>query len=76
MRANIRVNELGEVEKRCTKCGEWLPADNEFFFYEKKPVLNSWCKACMLEYRKYKGNTRYKEPNGVFLFAEAIERLK
>lgn len=38
--------ELGR-EVRCAKCGEFWPADSEFFFFGKgKP--HSWCKACYL----------------------------
>ena len=36
--------ELG-TEIKCSKCGEFWPEDNEFFFYSGgKP--HSWCKAC------------------------------
>jgi hypothetical protein len=39
-----RITELGE-EVQCTKCGEFWPADAEFFFFSNgKP--HSWCKAC------------------------------
>ncbi|WP_428718548.1 hypothetical protein [Undibacterium curvum] len=37
-------SELGE-EVKCAKCGEFWPADSEFFFMNKgRP--HSWCKAC------------------------------
>lgn len=64
---NVRTNFLGETEKRCSKCGDWWPADNEFFSYYNKSIgkLNSWCKACSLEYRLYKN----KPLNGANLYA-------
>jgi hypothetical protein len=35
-------------EKECAKCGEYLPADAEFFYRCKKnwDDLHGWCKAC------------------------------
>lgn len=36
--------ELGK-EIRCSKCGEFWPADTEFFF-NSGGTLHSWCKAC------------------------------
>lgn len=42
--AKTRVNEDGELEKLCYKCGEWWPADEEFFY----PGF-AQCKACYLE---------------------------
>lgn len=36
--------EIGD-EIKCSRCGEFWPADGEFFFMNKgKP--HSWCKAC------------------------------
>ena len=45
--------ELG-TEKLCTRCGEYWPADEEFFYRakEKKDGLNPWCKCCYLEWKK------------------------
>ncbi|WP_428719113.1 hypothetical protein [Undibacterium curvum] len=37
-------SELGE-EVKCSKCGEFWPADAEFF-YMNKGRPHSWCKAC------------------------------
>ncbi len=52
-----RWNEVGHyMEKRCSKCRDWWPADNEFFSYTSshgQRKLGSWCKACVLEYKKY-----------------------
>lgn len=39
------------VEKKCRKCGEWLPATDEFFF-RYKGKLGSPCKACQGEQRR------------------------
>lgn len=39
-----RQTELGE-EVKCAKCGDFWPADNEFFYFTRgRP--HSWCKAC------------------------------
>ena len=35
-------------EKQCSRCGEWWPADTEFF-YRNGAGLHSYCKACVLE---------------------------
>lgn len=41
-----RNTELGE-EVRCASCGDFWPADKEFFYFSGgKP--HSWCKACYL----------------------------
>ncbi len=55
--ANQRLDGDGELEKQCTKCGDWWPADNEFFFTtgtRAKKKLHSWCKACYLEEKRAK----------------------
>lgn len=45
--------ELGPV-KRCPRCQEWWPADDEFFYRTKATPsgLQSWCKACWHEWRR------------------------
>lgn len=45
-RATIQT-ELG-TEAQCSLCGEYFPADSEFFF-SAKGKLHSWCKACYSE---------------------------
>ncbi|MBZ0104005.1 MAG: hypothetical protein K8H84_00090 [Sulfuricella denitrificans] len=42
--------ELG-LEKRCSTCGEFFPADTEFFFSQKsRPEgISCACKACIVE---------------------------
>jgi hypothetical protein len=50
-RPNYRRAEYGGVEKLCPKCGEWWPADAEFF-YQNHGRLHSWCKACMEAWKR------------------------
>lgn len=40
-----RVGELGQ-EARCNRCGEWWPADTEFFNARTEGTPRSWCKGC------------------------------
>jgi hypothetical protein len=49
-----RVTWLG-LERRCARCGEFWPADTEFWHPLKRADhigLHSWCRACYGE-RKY-----------------------
>ena len=48
-----RMGEDG-LEKRCTKCSEWLPADTEFFYPSNRGGLHPWCAFCYREDRKAK----------------------
>lgn len=43
--------EDGTLERRCSRCAEWLPADTEFFHSYTKGLM-SWCKACFNEARQ------------------------
>lgn len=44
--SQTRITELGE-EKRCTLCGDFWPADEEFFYRRADSGrLTSWCRAC------------------------------
>jgi len=46
---NERITELG-IERRCPMCGEWLPADDEFYAKGKNGRrLYSYCRACNIE---------------------------
>lgn len=38
----------GVEQRRCAKCGEWLPADKEHFYY-KRDTLMSQCRPCSRE---------------------------
>lgn len=49
-----RLNEDGEVERLCTDCKEYWPADREFFYSGGHGRLQPWCKACYEERRKNK----------------------
>lgn len=45
----FRESELG-LECRCSRCGEYWPADEEFFYMLRgKP--HCYCKACYIEHR-------------------------
>lgn len=46
----LRQTEYGP-ERRCSKCGEYWPADDEFF-HRCRTGLASACKACTAESRK------------------------
>lgn len=43
-----------EMQKRCVKCKEWLPAASEFFYAApgRKDGLDASCKACRAEARQ------------------------
>jgi hypothetical protein len=43
-----RLADYG-LEQRCTTCGEYWPADTEFFYPRGATRLASECKACFCE---------------------------
>jgi hypothetical protein len=46
MNHEVRTTELGD-ERRCTCCGEFCPADREFFNTRAdNGRMQSWCRAC------------------------------
>ena len=47
----FRRDEDGELEKRCGRCHEWLPADLEFFGSQPDETLglSSHCRVCITE---------------------------
>jgi hypothetical protein len=49
LRPNLRLTELG-IERRCGRCRQFWPADQEFFSLKKPGQLHSWCRACFAEY--------------------------
>lgn len=53
--------DFGEPVKHCPRCGQWLPADNEFF-PRNGERLHSWCKACWSEYGSARRRA-YVEPD-------------
>lgn len=54
-----RQTELG-LEKRCSACGDYWPADPEFF-YPKGGRLASQCKACFREINGREAAGIYRE---------------
>lgn len=46
--ADLHVDAGDGPERRCVRCGEYWPADTEFF-YRRGDGLHSWCKACCTE---------------------------
>lgn len=46
----VIVTELGR-EMKCNRCGEFWPADQEFWYREGKKGLSCWCIACYREWR-------------------------
>lgn len=48
-----RVTELG-AEKKCVRCGEWWPADREFFYADRKRPDGhfSTCRACRADIQR------------------------
>ncbi len=52
MQSKERVSEDGSLERYCSKCQDWWPADREFFYTTgSKKKLHSWCKACYNDWR-------------------------
>lgn len=49
-------SEEVETDKKCSKCGTYLPATAEYFYRDKnrKDGMDSWCKTCTKEYHKSK----------------------
>lgn len=48
----FHIDENGDIEKRCSKCRDYWPADTEFFYATKvRDGLTDWCKACYVEWR-------------------------
>lgn len=44
----VREDPLLGAEQRCATCGDWWPADLEFFYFSKgRPMVS--CKACTNE---------------------------
>lgn len=50
-----RYDDDGFLEKSCSRCGEFWPADTEFYQTTSEPGrvgLGTYCKACMVEYKR------------------------
>jgi len=61
-----RLDEDGELEKLCTKCKEYWPADTEFFYPNSGDLDGIWkmCKACYQEWRKSHRHNAAKQQHG------------
>lgn len=48
-----RFDEFGTLEKQCSRCKEYWPADTEFFYATSSTGdgLHNWCMACYIENR-------------------------
>lgn len=70
----VRTTEEG-IEQQCTKCGEWLPQDKDFFWRNRRTDTGYQCRciACFHEYpsmqrRAAERSARSKMPkNSTFL---------
>jgi hypothetical protein len=53
---SYRLNEDLELEKRCSHCRSYWPADTEFFYpkSDEPDGLFPWCKACYQDWRQDK----------------------
>lgn len=52
-----KITGIGLVQ-RCAGCKEYWPADTEFFFSSLHGRMNSWCRACYMEWRYPDGTTK------------------
>jgi len=46
-RGVIRGTEIDGMEKRCSKCNEWLPFDTEFFYTSDRGVNIALMQPCL-----------------------------
>lgn len=60
---NYRLDEDGELEKMCTRCKEYWPADTEFF-YKSGDGLHTWCKACVQDWKHERIRTGITDQRG------------
>ena len=60
VRQHPRVREtIDGVEKYCSKCADWWPADTEFWWAQKAGLLGLFgcCKACYYDMDRRPGRT-------------------
>lgn len=54
----FRETDIG-IEKRCTRCGEFWPVDDEFYSHQRDQNgerASSYCRACFIEkYQRGRG---------------------
>lgn len=57
LKSGIYCYDIDEMQKRCSKCRDYWPADSEFFFADKGSAdgLGEWCKDCYKTWRYPKG---------------------
>jgi RNase P subunit RPR2 len=66
-----RINEDCDLEKYCSGCQEWWPADTEFFYSAGDGKLGNICKACYLEKRYPNGRSKHNNE-----LKGAVERVE
>ena len=55
IKCGLYREDAAGLEKRCSRCREYWPADSEFFpTSNRSDGLHDWCKACHSEYRTTK----------------------
>lgn len=55
-----RITDDGP-EARCSRCREWWPADEEFFYRQTDGRPHSMCIACYREWRNQRNQQRARE---------------
>jgi len=60
MKSMFRITPGLGREKQCTKCGEWWPADTEFFYRQQnvRSRLHAWCIACTVHDKRQRKQRR------------------
>lgn len=48
------MTDIG-MQARCSRCGWWWPADEEFYYMQSNGKPHSWCKDCYIQDRVAKG---------------------
>ena len=51
------------LEQQCSSCGDWWPADAEFFYVraDRRRQLASVCRACTVHYQRHYNRRRRQE---------------
>ncbi len=65
-KGRYQYDEDGELEKRCSRCKEFLPADSEFFGAQKSNPdgLRGHCKCCDSERKRLAAEGQKQLLNG------------
>ena len=74
VQGKYQFDEFGQLEKRCSICGEFWPADTEFFYAQtdKCDGLKSSCRACNFERLQARGFTLSGSRKPKYLAASAV----